>query len=81
MPRPATVRATVRNVIAVVAALAHRLQVVVGAVLWRVVEVRDGQNHQAVRPFRWLPMAFSATARARCRPMEAAFAFALALTA
>jgi hypothetical protein len=64
-------------VIEQMAALAHRPEVVVRAVLRDVIEVRRRQDDLAFCPGRWLPVAlFAATAA-----MQAAFTGALATTA
>ena len=68
-------------VIAEMAPLAHRLEIRRIAVLGRVIQVRNCQNHAAPRPFRRMPVNLFASARAARCPMEPAFACTLALAA
>ena len=66
------------KVIAQVAPLAHRLQVLRAAVHRLMVQVSHGQHDLAFGPLRRLTISLHTAPRARCSPMQAALSFALA---
>ena len=63
-----------RHVISEVTPLAHRLEVVVGAVLRVVIEMRDGQHDTPLRPPSGLSLTFFAAPWTWMGPVESALA-------
>src|ERR1700680_3143429 len=69
------------GIVAQMASLAKRLQIVVAAILGIVIQMCHSENDFAFRPFRRLAVALAAPARAGRCSMQAALTSAFALTA
>ena len=82
-PGPGRIPLVMIAVIPQMTTLAHRFKVLLGAIFWRVIEMRDRQDDDTLRPRSPSALAFLAAPLAWMRPVQSTFplTFTLARTA